>query len=300
MNDSHIGSNHITPTSSTHDALLADLIGRRRFLQIGSFTVATAAVLAACGNDASSGSGVGRVGIAPTTTKLPDPVVNDVVLLRTAASLEYSAVAMYNAVIGKPDLLDPSLDKTATRFRDDHAGFAALLDQLTTDAGGKAWGCTNPRVDNVLVAPVLRAIQGGAATDTLPEQPPSDDAKRDVLNFLHGYETVTGAMYQSFMPVLSVPALRQEALNIGTVEVRHAALLALEITGNPEGILPPAEPPADPPKIPVVYAIPSTFGLLGTTQVVLGAADENDARKSFNIDTPSLNTLVYEYMTPSC
>jgi hypothetical protein len=102
------------------------------------------------------------------------------------------------------------------------------------------------------------------------------------------------------MPVLSIPALRQQAMNIGAIEVRHAALLALEITGNPAGILPPAEPPVDPPKIPVVYAIPSTFGLLGTTQVVLGAADENEARKSFNIDTPSLNTLVYEYMTPSC
>ncbi|MEK7422934.1 MAG: ferritin-like domain-containing protein [Actinomycetota bacterium] len=274
------------------------LVGRRRFLQLGGFSVATASVIAACGG--AEAGGVARVGVAPTTTKLPDPIVNDVVLLRTAASLEYSAIAVYDTIIGNSELLDSALRDVAKRFRDDHAGHAALFDQLTIEAGGKAWGCSNPRIDDLLVAPVLRSIVGGAADGTSAEQAPSDDPKRDVLNFAHGVETLAGSTYQGMAASLSLPALRKETLIVGSHEVRHAALLALTITGNPAGILPPAEAPADPPPIPVVYALPTRFGSLGSTQVVVGAADENGARTTFNLDTPSLNTFVYEYVTPSC
>lgn len=274
------------------------LVGRRRFLHLGGFSVATAAVIAACGGSRSDT--IARVGVAPTTTALPDPTVNDVVLLRTAASLEYSAINVYDTVIDNSDLLDPALNDVAKRFRDDHAGHAALFDKLTTDAGGEAWGCSNPRIDDLLVAPVLRSIGGGPATDTRPATPPSDDPRRDVLNFAHGLETLAGSTYQALVPALSLPALRKETLVIGTHEVRHAALLALTITGIPAGILPPAEAPAELPTIPVVYAIPGRYGSLGSVQVVLGVADENGARTTYTLETPSLNTFVFEYMTPSC
>ncbi len=275
------------------------LLGRRRFLQLGGFSVATASVIAACGG--TEATGIARVGVAPTTTGLPsDPAVTDVVLLRTAASLEYSAIKVYDAVIGNADLLDPAYDDIAKRFRDDHAGHAALFDKLTVDAGGTAWGCSNERIDNLLVAPVLRAILGGPATDDLAVTPPSDDVRRDVLNFAHGLETLAGSTYQALIPALSQPALRKETIVIGTHEVRHAALLALAITGSPAGIVPPAEAPADPPPIPTVYAIPGRFGSLGAVNVVLGVENAEGNRSVFTLETPSLNTFVFESDSPSC
>ena len=64
------------------------LFGRRDVLRIGGFTVATAAVISACGEHVRGE--VGRVGAVPTTAKLPDAVVTNVALLRTASSLEHS------------------------------------------------------------------------------------------------------------------------------------------------------------------------------------------------------------------
>ena len=121
-----------------------------------------------------------------------------------------------------------------------------------------------------------------------------------MLNFAHGLESMAGATYQELMSLLSAPSLRNEAITIGTHEVRHAALLALVITGRPDGYVPPAVASAEASKFPPVYAVPSAFGLLAAQQLVLGAPNESDVRTTFNLDTPSLNTFVYDYMTPSC
>ena len=45
----------------------------------------------------------------------------------------------------------------------------------------------------------------------------------------------------------------------------------------------------------VVYMVPSAFGALSPTQVVLGKAGVEDAtkRQQVNIETPSLNSMVY-------
>ncbi len=274
------------------------LLGRRSFLQIGGFSVATAAVLAACGGN--DGGGLARVGNAPTTVPLPDPIINDGVLLRTASSLEHSAIAVYDLVIGNADLLDPSLDDVAKRFRDDHAGHAALFEKLTAQIGAEPWTCSNPRIDEFVVGPVLKAITGAPATEDAAAVTATDDAKRDVLHFAHGLESLAGATYQALVPLLSEPSMRKESITIGTHEVRHAALLALVITGRPDGYVPPVEAPVDPPEFPIAYVIPSAFGSLGAQQVVLGAPNESGVRTTFSLDTPSLNSFVYDYMTPNC
>ena len=90
-----------TPTSSGRGALF----GRRDILRIGGFTVATAAVISACGEHVRGQ--IGRVGAVATTSTLPDPVVTNVTLLRTASSLEHSVINVYSQVIGNSDLLDP-------------------------------------------------------------------------------------------------------------------------------------------------------------------------------------------------
>ena len=272
-------------------------VGRRRFLHVGGFSVATAAVLAACGGTESPG--VARIGVAPERTDLPPAVVNDIVLLRTAASVERSAIAVYDLVIGNSDLLDPALDDVVKRFRDDHLAHADLIDGLTIEAGGEPWTCGNPRIDELLIAPLVLLITGAPASVDTPEVPPSDDPRRDVLNVAHGLETMAGETYQAFVPLLSQPSMRQSAMTAASHEARHAALLAITITGRPDGYV-QGEAPPDPPPIPTVFAIPGQFGSLAGTTVVVGAQDELGQRRTFSIDTPSLNTYVYEFLTPEC
>lgn len=314
-------------SDTTSEQRTAALLGRRRFFAIGGASVATAALLAACGGDDGD---IGRVGDAPEASALPDPVVNDVVLLRTASSLEHSAIQIYDTVIDNADLLDPAYNDIAKRFRDDHEGHAALFEKLTKEAGGVPWTSGNPRLDEVVLLPILRAITGADATDVLAATQPSDDPKRDVLNLAHALETLAGETYQALVPVLSVPSLRKEAVIIGTHEVRHAAVLAIAITGRPDGYIDPAsieeatgsaptttaaptttqdiaassdtaaegaEPTPVATPIPTVYAIPAQFGQLGAVQVVVGAPNDSGTRVTVNLETPSLNSFVYEYLT---
>lgn len=306
--------------------------GRRDVLRLGGFSLATAAVINACGEHERGQ--VGRVGTAGTTTSLPEAVVTDVALLRTASSVEHSVIGVYDQVIGNSELLDAKYNDLATRLRDDHAAAAKAIEAATTAAGGTAWSCGNPKVDDVIVNPVFNRITKGAdATAAGSAIEPSDDPHRDILNFLHALESLTGAMYQSFVPQLSEPELRAEGMKAGVRSARHAALLALTINPDrPGGLVnftdavnaEPASPPttvaattttqniASPSggqgsaapvqqtEIPSVTAIPSPFGNLAATPLVVGRGDENGTRLKLNLETPSLNTFVYEYMKPSC
>lgn len=298
-------------TSRLHLPTSASTVDRRRFLQIGGLGAASAALLAACG--AEGDSAIARVGVAPTTTALPDAVIDDAVLLRTASSIEYTAIGIYDLVIGNSDLLDPANQAVAERLRADHREHAAAIEALTAAVGGEPWGCGNPRLEEVVVPAILQAVLGAPATDDAPAVAPSDDPRRDVLHIAHAFESFAGSTYQSLMAVLSTPELRREAIRVAQDEVRHAALLAIAITGRPGGYVNPADveaatgvPVAAPEatgsgmQVPPVYAVPSQFGNLGATPLTIGAQDEVGNRAQFALDTPSLNTFVYAYMTPSC
>ncbi len=309
------------------------LFGRRDMLRIGGFTVATAAVISSCGEHVRGE--VGRVGAVPTTVKLPDAKVTNIALLRTASSLEHSAINVYSQVIGNSDLLDPALGDVAKRFMEDHQGHAALFEKLTTDAGGTAWTCGNPKIDDAIINPILKRITLGAeATANAVAIEPSEDPRRDVLNFAHGLESLAGATYQALVALFSDPSLRADAMTVGAREARHAALLALTINpdrpgglvnftdavnaepatppttvapsttvqniANPVGGAAPSSPEVPQTDIPSVTAIPSQFGTLAAIQLVVGRGDENGTRLKMNLETPSLNSFVFEYMTPSC
>jgi Ferritin-like domain len=316
---------------SRHDYML----GRRDILRIGGFGAATAVVITSCGAETGE---VGRVGSVSTTVPLPDAAVTNTTLLRTSSSLEHSIINVYSQVIGNSDLLDPTFDDTAKRFMEDHAAHAVMFEKLTTEAGGTAWTCGNPKIDDVTIQPVLdRIIKGTPATAVAPEIPPSDDPRRDILNFLHGLEAMAGATYQSFVVLFSDPSLRASAMTVAANETRHAALLAMTINPDRPGgwvnfndavNAEPASPPtttiaptttqqniADAPgaavptdsttpvqqtEIPAVTAVPSQFGGLGAVQIVVGAGDENGTRLKVNLETASLNSFVYEYMQPTC
>lgn len=319
--------------SSTVEAGHRALFDRRDVLRVAGFTVATAAVISACGEHERGE--VGRVGAVATTVKLPDAVVSNVVLLRTASSLEHSVINVYEQMIGNSDLLDPKFDDVAKRFRDDHVTHAELFEKLTTDGGGTAWTCGNPKFDDVIITPVLNRITKGVpATSTAKAIPPSDDPRRDMLNFAHGLESLAGATYQSFVNLFSDPSLRADVMTVGAREACHAALLALTINPDrPGGLVnfsdavnadpaspptttvapsttvqniagpaggPTPEPTVPQTEIPTVTAIPSQFGSLAPIPIVVGSGDENGTRLKLNLETPSLNSFVFEYMKASC
>jgi hypothetical protein len=305
------------------------VMGRRRLLALGGMGIVTTALVAACG-EKEDDSGIARVGDAPTTTALPPADVNDAVLLRTASSIERSAIAVYDFVLGASGMVADEHVSLFERFRDDHRAHAETMEALTAEIGGEPWRCGNPRLDEVVFPPVVRAITGGEASETETAVAMSDDPQRDVLSFVHALETMAGATHQALVESLSLPALRKEAITIASNEVRHAALLAINITGRPDAYVTPAgveaatgvttttiastttqdiaaqttlegqapTPPATP--IPTVYAIPGQFGSLAPTTLVVGAPNESGNRLSVNLETPSLNTFVYEYMTPEC
>ena len=304
-------------------------LDRRSFLRLGGLTVAVAALVAACDN--TEAGSLGRVGNAPPTTKLPDAVVNDVVLLRTASSLQHSILNVYNEVKDKPELLDPANRALIDQLVSDHQAHAQLFEQLTTKAGGTPWTCGNTRFDSALVQRAfVRITTATPATADAKEIPASDDKRRDILNLVHGMETILTAAYQQFVVMFNARELRAESLRVAIAGARRSALLALTInTVRPEGYISIAEltnsqvavttttvtgqssaattttaaGPAGgnaPTPIPVPTAIPATFGSTASYTIVVGAGDQNGTRLKVILDTPSLNSFEYEYLTPAC
>lgn len=301
-------------------------VGRRTFLRVGGIGVALAAVVAACDNPEQGE--LGRVGNVPPTTALPDAKVDDIVLLRTASSLEHSIVRAYNTMIGW-GVIDEPFTGFIQRFVADHEAHAKLFEQLTADAGGKPWTTSNPRIDSAVLDPILARIHdGAAATPTSKLIGPSDDVRRDALNVSHGLESLDGEACQAMVSELASLELRAATIAVGVASARRAALLALTINSDrpggytalvaqdtastpdttvqqapnttvqnvaaPTTAAPDSEAPAQ-TAIPDVSAIPSRYGLLGPVALVVGLGDENGVRLKASLETPSLNSYVYGY-----
>ena len=205
-------------------------------------------------------------------------------LLRTAQSLEYTALDAYAEARGL-DVLSAAQDTIVQRFVDDHTGHSAALGGLITEAGGEEFACANPWLARRVIDPIFDAIDG------------SDDQLRDVLNIVQALENLLAASYQSFVGSLTAPDLRMKMMQIGADENRHAATMALTITGTPDGYVNPVllgEPAAaEEPEFPVVYGIPSTFGTVSAIELVVGAPNEEGQRFTILLQTPAANTYVY-------
>lgn len=272
-------------------------LSRRGLLRIGGLTVTLGALATACG-DRGGDTSPGLIGDSPVAPTLPEAAVTDVALLRTASSLEYTALAVY-AAAGGLGVLD-GYEAVVERFVADHTAHAGRFDQLTEDAGGTPWTCPNPWLEDRVTGPILERIVGNQAASI----PASDDPARDVLNVAHALESLAGAAYQSLVPLLSVPDLRRAAMLIGAQEVRHAATLAMAVTGTPTGYVSPAltggEVVEDEAGFLPYYAIPGAFGSLAPITLAVGARDENGARWKINVETPAANSIMFEYLQPSC
>jgi rubrerythrin len=261
-------------------------LSRRALLRNGGIAISLGAVVAACGSDRGGPDAPGRLGVAEPAPTLPTGEINDVVLLRTAQSIEYTALDVYAAAVGL-DVLSEDETELIERFARDHQEHADRLGELISGAGGEPFTCANPFLVERVVTPVVAAIGD------------SDDQHRDVIQTAYALETFAGASYQALTSAMTEPELRVAAITIGTEEHRHAAALALAV--DPDNLVNPeltggiAEPDAD--GFPVFYAVPSTFGQLTGVPLTVGSPDEEGARLSLTLQTPAENTYVYDYLS---
>ncbi len=262
-------------------------IDRRSLLRNGGLVLGFGAIVAACGGDSSGATDPGRIGIAPPRPTLPDVEVNDGVLLRTAQSLEYTALAVYDAAAGL-DVLSRDELTFVGRFVEDHQRHAASLDPLVSSAGAESFECPNPFLMNRAVVPMLAALEA------------SSDQHRDVLNIAYAFETIAGQSYQALVGALEDPSLRTAAMLIGGEEQRHAAALAALI--NPDALINPVllgetAVDTDEDGFPIPYAVPATFGQLTGVDLVVGDRDAEGARFAIQLQTPADNSFVYDYLS---
>jgi hypothetical protein len=260
-------------------------LDRRALIRKGGLVLSFGAVIAACGDNRAGGTDPGRLGVAAPGPTLPEAEVDDGVLLRTAQSIEYTALAVYEAAADL-GVLSSGESALVARFVSDHERHAADLGTLIAGAGAEEYTCPNPFLMDRIVGPVLAAIGDD-----------SDDLHRDVLNIAHAFESLAGASYQALVSALEAKPLRVAAIRIGGEEHRHAAALAAAINpDNPispvlvgevieaddEGFLPP-------------YAIPSSFGRLTAIDLVVGKRNAEGTRFATQLQTPAANTFVYDY-----
>lgn len=277
--------NETTPVTSSISTRRVD---RRSILRTGGITVSLGALLAACGEGRSGLEEPGRVGTAEPGSTLAEAPINDLTFLRTAQSLEHTAIDVYETALGLA-VFDAGNTAVVRRFIADHREHSAALSRLISGLGGEVYTCSNPWIMERFIDQILERIQI------------SDDPKRDVLATAHALESLTGATYQSFAGLLSDPQLRKAAMTIGADEQRHSATLAMVITGTPVGYVSPAlfgeELETTDAGFPIPYAIASTFGRLGAQELVVGARDAEGARLAIGLQTPAENSYVYEFMS---
>lgn len=251
-------------------------VNRRALLRSAGLAVGAGAILAACSD--SSESSLARVGLVPERKTLEDEAVTDVVLLRTAMSLEYSAIAAYRAA-GDAGYLagnNAAIDAVGL-FVGDHQAHAQALAGLVSAAGGTPYNQSNPRIDDNYVAPALALIAE------------AEDPQTDSLLFGHALETLATATYHHYVSLLNDAAIRSEAMRIGTDEAQHAAAIVHLLKPGLTNVAPSLDELGNPQPA----SVPSAFSSLSSIPVALGPANEVGQKTILILDTPSLNSLIY-------
>ncbi len=278
-----------SPLSTADDGVRLD---RRELLRTGGLVVTLGTLVAACGSGRTGPTSPGRIGVAPPPATLPEGTIDDVALLRTAQSLEYTALAVYDAAAATGVL---TTDETALaeRFVSDHQRHAAAIGALITDADGDEFACPNPFLVDRVVNPVLAAIGGS------DDREPSDDPHRDVLYVAHGFEQLAGQSYQALVFSLTEPALRRAAMQIGGEELRHATVLARAI--NPDQTFAPSFSGGTEEKndegFLLPYGIPSVFSRVSGFELIVGSRNDEGQRFSVQLQTPAANSIIYDYQS---
>jgi len=234
------------------------------------------------------------VGNAPVATDLPAVIVDDAVYLRTMTSLEHSLVEVY-AVLAGLEGLGEQTTAALSRFTADHTANADALAQLTTDAGGEPYSCSNSWLMGRAFQPALDNIVGSGTDGATTAIPPTDDANRDTLAMINGLETLTSATYQHMVAKLSAPSQRAAVIPFGAQAARHAAAIAIIAGGEEDRFVSPVllGEEATVEEFPTAYAISSRFGQLTPINVVIGATNDLGLRYMPSFETPADNAYIY-------
>ncbi len=153
------------PDRSVPTELKASLLGvpsRRSFLTVGGAAVAGSALLAACGQNPPNQ--IAQTGTTPqppasTTTTAPGSPENDLVLLRTASSIEVLAIETYTKAISSGALTTADVKSAIELFRSQHQDHQQLLTTVTTDAGGEPYTDANLYLTYEVVDPTLKTVK---------------------------------------------------------------------------------------------------------------------------------------------
>lgn len=263
-------------------------MNRRDLIRLGTVTLTGAVVASACGAQANveSSSNIAAAGTVVPNDKLADEPVDDMVLLRTAASLEYSVAALHDAILGADGLLSGDYAPAAAllrRFRDDHLEHAGAVNGLVRAGGGTPWTKANPRIDDRYFVPALAEVVAEG----------NPDAALDAVTLALAAETLAGQTYQGAVGSLRSASLRAAAAGVGQDEARHAVVLAQLLNPGYAGVA----PSTDENGRPTVASVPGTFGGLASVQVRLGNPGDNGAKRNFILETPSLNAYIYASMS---
>lgn len=262
MND-HTDTTQITAADSR--------ITRRSLLRGGGLAAVAGVVLAACAD--SGESGIARLGPGAAPEALPDVEVTDVVLLRTAMSVE----KMVQDALTSPTLATGANASLMNAFGGAHETARVALRGLVTARKGEPVDEANAK---------LTANWGARALDLVAK---SDRAQEDGLALAHALETLVASTYQNFVAQTSEVALRAEMMVLAAGASRRAATIAQQIAPGTKGFAPVVDEQGN----VSVAALPSAFGTLSSIQVTLGAPNESGIRETVTMETPSLNSFVY-------
>jgi len=212
-------------------------MNRRSVLRFGGATILGGAVLAACGSDKNDATATTVAGaattaagaattagstMAPATTAMAGAdttgaamMSQDVVILRTASSLEEVAVAAYQLAIDSGLVTTSAIVDAAKLFQSHHKEHSALFQGATKKAGGEPFAKPNPAV-LALFQPKIDALK----------------TENDVVALALQLEMAAAQTYQSTVSLFEDMTLNVAAMSVGGVEARHAAVLAT-VLGQP-------------------------------------------------------------------
>ncbi len=235
-------------------------IPRRRFLGVAAATVTGAALTGACSGGGRSGvpdlrRTIGALPAAPTTTSTsttlqvtPPGDAVDLLILRTASSIEHYAAGVYTQLAGGGLVTTTGIADAMRFFADHHSTHAAIFEGATGRAGGVPFTQANPALSHQVGAQ-LRAARTEA----------------DAVAIAYGVEALAAATYTAGAGQLTDPGLIPLVTGIGATEARHLAVL-----GTYLGAL-SAQPTTTPP-------YPSSGFLDATGAVVPGVGLEPGSR----------------------
>ena len=269
---------------------IATRLGRRDVLKIGGLTLSLAAIVAACGDDISGSTDPGRIGIAPPITEPPDYPVDDAVLFRTGSSIEQTTILLYEAILDL-GVLDEAGTALVGQLLESHRALDKVMGELTVAAGGEVWPCTNPWFNDRYLVPITDAIKA------------SDNQIRDIYNVAVSFENLGAATYQQYSVQVTQPEQRVAVVNAAALDSRQSAVLVIAVEGS-DGYVSPAidglEVGTDADGVPLQYAIPWRFGSVAQFELIVGPPNEEGTREDFVIQTPSLNSYIYNELEPDC